>query len=102
MIGYKNTISGGSSIMQPIRIPENTRNVIILMNLIISSTACSRKSSQPVVKDIFTGIFQLIQLRNLGTKYWVYGVARNLGFGENSVWSSTPRLGEGLSNMLEG
>ena len=24
MIGYKNTISGGSSIMQPIRIPENT------------------------------------------------------------------------------
>ena len=36
MIGYKNTISGGSSIMQPIRIPENTRNVILLMNLIIS------------------------------------------------------------------
>ena len=34
MIGYKNTISGGSSIMQPIRIPENTRNVILLMNLI--------------------------------------------------------------------
>ena len=33
MIGYKNTISGGSSIMQPIRIPENTRNVI-LINLI--------------------------------------------------------------------
>ena len=25
-----------------------------------------------------------------------------LGFGENSVWSSTPRLGKGLSNMLEG
>ena len=48
-------------------------------------------------------IFQLIQLRNLGTKYWVYGVARKLGFGENSVWSSTPRLArEGLSNMLEG
>ena len=61
-----------------------------------------RKSSQPAVEDIFTGIFQLIQLRNLGTKYWVYGVARKLGFGENSVWSSTPRLGEGLSNMLEG
>ena len=34
VIGYKNTISGGSSIMQPIRIPENTRNVILLMNLI--------------------------------------------------------------------
>ena len=34
MIGYKNTISGGSSIMQPIRIPENTRNVILVMNLI--------------------------------------------------------------------
>ena len=34
MIGYKNTISGGSSIMQPIRIPENTRNVVLLMNLI--------------------------------------------------------------------
>ena len=79
---------------------------------IIPSTVCSsttrssrwifRKSSQPAVKDIFTGIFQLIQLRNLGTKYWVYGVVRKLGFGENSVWSSTPRLGEGLSNMLEG
>ena len=35
LIGYKNTISGGSSIMQPIRIPENTRNVILLMNLIL-------------------------------------------------------------------
>ena len=34
VIGYKNTISGGSSIMQPIRIPENTRNVILMMNLI--------------------------------------------------------------------
>ena len=33
MIGYKNTISGGSGIMQPIRIPENTRNVILVMNL---------------------------------------------------------------------
>ena len=34
MISYKNTISGGSSIMQLIRIPENTRNVIlIVMNL---------------------------------------------------------------------
>ena len=41
-------------------------------------------------RDIFTGIFQLIKLRNLGTKYWVYGVARKLGFGENSVWSSIP------------
>ena len=35
MIGYKNTISRGSSIMQPIRIPENTRNVILVMILII-------------------------------------------------------------------
>ena len=34
MIGYKNTISAGSSIMQPIRISENTRNVILVMNLI--------------------------------------------------------------------
>ena len=34
MIGYKNTISGGSSIMQPIRLPENTRNIILVMNLI--------------------------------------------------------------------
>ena len=34
MIRYKNTISGGSSIMQPIRIPENIRNVILVMNLI--------------------------------------------------------------------
>ena len=35
-------------------------------------------------------------------KYWVYGVARKLGFGENSVWS--PRLGSRgvISNMLEG
>ena len=41
-------------------------------------------------------------IRNLGTKYWVYGVAIKLGFGENSVWSSAPRLKEGLSNMLEG
>ena len=78
---------------------------------IIPSTVCSsmtrssrwifRKSSQPAVKDIITGIFQLIQLRNLRTKYWIYGVARKL-FGENSGWSSIPRLGEGLSNMLEG
>ena len=37
MIGYKNTISGGSSIMQPIRIPENTRNVILVMNLIMNA-----------------------------------------------------------------
>ena len=35
VIGYKNTISGGSSIMQPIRIPVNTRNVILVMNLIV-------------------------------------------------------------------
>ena len=34
MIGYKNTISGGSSIMQSIRIPDNTRNDILVMNLI--------------------------------------------------------------------
>ena len=34
MIGYKNTISGGNSIMQPIKIPENTRNVILVMNLV--------------------------------------------------------------------
>ena len=38
VIGYKNTISGGSSIMQPIRIPENTRNVILVMNLILPKT----------------------------------------------------------------
>ena len=38
---------------------------------------------------------------NLGTKYWIYGVARKL-FEENSGWSSTPRLGERLWNMLEG
>ena len=79
---------------------------------IIPSTVCSsmtrssrwifRKSSQPAVEDIFTGIFQLIQLPNLGKKYWVYGVARKLVFGENSVWSSTSRLEEGLSNMLKG
>ena len=36
MIGYKNTISGESSIMQTIRIPENTRNVILVMNLIVN------------------------------------------------------------------
>ena len=30
------------------------------------------------------------------------GVARKMGFGENSVWSSTPRLVDGLLNMLEG
>ena len=36
MIGYKNTISGGSSITQPVRIPENTRNVILVMNLIVA------------------------------------------------------------------
>ena len=34
MISYKNTISGGSSIMQSIRIPENTRNDVLVMNLI--------------------------------------------------------------------
>ena len=38
MIGYKNVIPGGSSIMKPIRIPENTRNGIFLMNLIISNS----------------------------------------------------------------
>ena len=37
LIGYNNTISGGSSIMQPIGIPENTRNVVLLMNLITGS-----------------------------------------------------------------
>ena len=37
--------------------------------------------------------------RNIGSN----GVARKLGFGEeNSFWSSTPRLGEGLLNILEG
>ena len=36
VIGYKNAIPGGSSIMQPIKIPENTRNGILLMKLIIS------------------------------------------------------------------
>ena len=62
---------------------------------IIPSTICSgmtrssrwifRKCSQPAVKDIITGIFQLIQLRNFGTIFWVqYGVARKLGFGGNS------------------
>ena len=30
------------------------------------------------------------------------GVVRKLGFGEKSVWSSTPLLGEGLLNRLEG
>ena len=47
MIGYKNTISGESSIMQPIRIPENTRNVILVMNL-ISWTPASRQSSKDI------------------------------------------------------
>ena len=32
------------------------------------------------------------KVRNLGMKYWVSGVARKLGFGENSVWSIIPRL----------
>ena len=42
VIGYKDTISGGSSIMQLIRIPENTRNVILVMNhiLLISPFIC--------------------------------------------------------------
>ena len=66
MIGYKNTISGGSSIMQPIRIPENTRNVILVMNLIqlllkrlpdsnISSLirAGWRQEEHPVTKTLF-------------------------------------------------
>ena len=34
MIGHKNTIFGGSIILQQTRIPEKTRNGIILMNLI--------------------------------------------------------------------
>ena len=42
MIGYKNTISGGSSIIQPIRIPENMRNVILLMNLILTISFVQR------------------------------------------------------------
>ena len=37
MIGNKNTISGGSSIMWPIRIPENTRNGILLMFFMLKS-----------------------------------------------------------------
>ena len=63
---------------------------------IIPSTVCSsmtrssrwifRKFSQPAVKDIITGIFQLIQLLDLGTIYiGSNGVARKLEFGENSV-----------------
>ena len=79
----------------------NNSEYCICSSMTRSSHWIFKKSSQPAFKDIFTEIFQLIQLRNLGTKYWVYGVARKLGFGENSVWSSTPRLGEGLSNMLE-
>ena len=67
-----------------------------------SSRWIFRKSSPPAVKDIFTGIFQLIQLRNLGTKYWIYGVARKL-FGENSGWSSTPRsVGRGVIKHVGG
>ena len=80
---------------------------------IIRSTVCSRmtrssrwifrKSSQPAVEDTFTGIFQLIQQRYLGTKYWVYGVARKLGFGENSVWSSRyPSVGRGVIKHVGG
>ena len=34
-ICYKYAISGGSSIMEPIRIPENMRNGIFLMNLLV-------------------------------------------------------------------
>ena len=33
----------------------------------------------PAVKDIFTGIFQLIQLRNLGTKYWIQWFSQKVG-----------------------
>ena len=36
VIGYKNTISCRSSIMYPIRIQENTKNCILLMNLIVA------------------------------------------------------------------
>ena len=34
VIGYKNTTSGESSIMLPIRIPENVRSGTLLMSLI--------------------------------------------------------------------
>ena len=56
------------------------------------------------VKDIFTGIFQLIQLRNLGTKYWVQWCSQKVW-----VWGKVLGLvtlgwerGYYLLNMLEG
>ena len=63
---------------------------------IIPSTVCSsmtrssrwifRKSSQPAVKDIFTGIFQYYSNYVILERYIGFnGVARKLGFGENSV-----------------
>ena len=42
-----------------------------------------------------------IQLRNLGTIYWVQW-AYSQEVGGHSVWSSPPLLEEGLMNMLEG
>ena len=79
---------------------------------IIPSTLCSsmthsshwffRMSSQPVVKDIIKGLFQLIQLRNLGRVYiGSSGAARKLGLGKQCL-VYYPSVGVGLINMLEG
>ena len=63
---------------------------------IIPSTVCSsltrssrwifRKSSQAAVKDIITGIFQLIQVNNLGAIYWVQWCSQKVGvWGKQSL-----------------
>ena len=79
---------------------------------IIPSTVCSSmtRSSRWIFKNppsLPSRIFSLVYFnksnyvileRNIGSN----GVARKFGFGKNSVWSSTPRLGEGLLSMLAG
>ena len=81
-----------------------------------SSRWIFRKSSQPAVKDIIInnnisdgrlgGIYHHWYIsinptiRNPGTIYWVHWCSQEVG-----VWgkqSSTPRLGDGLLNMLKG
>ena len=68
-----------------------------------SSRWIFRKSSQPAVQGYYH-LYISIQLRNLGTIYWVQWCSQEVGvWGKPClmIWSSTPLLEEGLLNMLE-
>ena len=84
---------------------------------IIPSTVCSsitrssrlifRKSSQAAVKDIITGIFQLIQVNHLGTIYWVQWYSQKVGVWGKTVFGVVPQgyypsVGKGVIKHVGG